>query len=144
MAKRYESIQVMLSASHRRSIGRAAAAAKPMEACGLLIGTRRTGQAKIEAIIVLENYSRRDRHSYYEIDPVDFLRVENEAHARNRDVIGAWHSHPHGPILPSATDRDLAWPDWCYLIAGLRDDGTMQLGAWRFVDNRMIEDQLSQ
>ncbi len=117
---------------------------QPNEACGLLLGMRHPGRATVNAVLTLENCTRDDPRSYYEIDPLDFLRVENEARTRNEEVIGVWHSHPHGPILPSATDRELAWPDWCYLIAGPGSDGMLDFAAWRFVDGKMIEDNLSQ
>ncbi len=137
-------IVVALCNSLRREIGCVVAASQPHEACGLLLGRRYRGSAAVDAVVAVDNCTRHDPRSYYQIDPVDFLHVENEARMRDQEVIGVWHSHPHGPILPSASDRELAWPDWCYLIAGYAGDGELRFGAWRFVADEMIEDQLSQ
>ncbi|MGH8928278.1 MAG: M67 family metallopeptidase, partial [Acidimicrobiia bacterium] len=53
----------------------------------------------------------------YTIDPKEHFHAWRHAESRGWELIGAFHSHPGGPPLPSATDLALAAePDWAYLI----------------------------
>lgn len=95
-----------------------AAAAHPCEACGILLGEgQRITQARPAANI------HPSPQTHFEIDPQALI----DAHRAARDgggpqVIGYYHSHPHGPAEPSATDRACASGDgkvWAILA---RDD----------------------
>jgi proteasome lid subunit RPN8/RPN11 len=139
-----ETITVLLRASLRDQILTAATAAEPDEACGLLLGIRETASARIESVVGLPNRTEQNPQMHYQIDPLDFLRLDREAQLRGLEVIGVWHSHPDGSATPSATDRALAWPDWCYLIAGRDDNGKHDLRAWRFRNDRTTEDRVTE
>ncbi|WP_120716292.1 Mov34/MPN/PAD-1 family protein [Tsuneonella amylolytica] len=77
-----------------------ASAAYPREACGLLLGRAGT----IETATLAANvHSNPDTH--FEIDPQALVDAHRAARAGGPEVIGYWHSHPHGPPAPSATDR---------------------------------------
>lgn len=99
----------------------AAAAASDDEICGLLLGH------PVEARACRNVHPEPARH--FEIDPTVLLRAYREARAGGRAVIGCYHSHPSGGIVPSATDAAHAAPDgtiWLIVAGG-------DAGAWRAV-----------
>jgi proteasome lid subunit RPN8/RPN11 len=116
-----------------------AASAAPAEACGLLVGRRRGTEVQVCAIVPADN--RLGAPDRYEIDPAQVLRADQVARDRGLEMVGAWHSHPDSAAVPSATDRELAWPDWCYLIVG-GEDGWAELRAWRLVGEDFVEDEV--
>ena len=70
----------------------------PNECCGLLLG---------HSDVV--EYARRARNlhespSRFLIDPADHFAAMREAREAGLRVIGAYHSHPHSPPVPSETD----------------------------------------
>lgn len=144
MTGNFDTITVLLRATLRDQILTAATAAEPVEACGLLLGIRETTCARIESVVGLPNRTGQNPQTHYQIDPLDFLRLDREAQSRGLDVIGVWHSHPDGSATPSATDRALAWPDWCYLIAGRDDNGKHDVRAWRFRNDEAKEDRVTE
>jgi len=110
-------------------------AAWPDEACGLLaaptIRPRRVSRAHHLANLA------EDRATGYLIDPETFLRLERSETERGRDIVGVWHSHPHGDPAPSERDHAEAWPDWSYLILGVTNAGLSAAGVWRLDAGRL-------
>jgi desampylase len=92
-----------------------AAAALPQEACGLLLGeSNRITEARAAANI------HPSPATHFDIDPQALIDAHRAARAEGLAVIGYYHSHPHGPAAPSATDRASANRDgavWA-IIAG--------------------------
>jgi proteasome lid subunit RPN8/RPN11 len=61
-----------------------------------------------------------DSPTRFQLDPADHFRAIRTARTRGTAVIGAYHSHPASPAVPSP--RDLAEaldPDLLHLIVGL-------------------------
>jgi proteasome lid subunit RPN8/RPN11 len=85
----------------------------PRECCGLLIGGDGTVERAVRARNLDEAPTRR-----YLIDPADHFRAIRAARAQRKDVIGAYHSHPSGPAVPSPTDLAEAnnGSDFVYVI----------------------------
>jgi proteasome lid subunit RPN8/RPN11 len=102
----------------------------PLEACGLLEGPDGAGRTTVTAIHALPNVHPEPRRRYT-IDPETWLRLEHAVRGRGHTIVGVWHSHPHGDPTPSHTDRELAWPGWSYLIAGVTNGGMRDLRCWR-------------
>jgi proteasome lid subunit RPN8/RPN11 len=51
------------------------------------------------------------------------------------EVVGVYHSHPDHRARASATDAELAWEGYVYLIvsvSGAEDAGILESRAWRF------------
>lgn len=89
-----------------------AAEAWPDECCGLLIGRGDRILEAVRARNVADDPSRR-----YLVDPADHFGAIRDARARALAVVGAYHSHPHGPAVPSATDRQEAFEDGHFIHA---------------------------
>lgn len=87
--------------------------AAPAECCGLLIAR----DGCIGEAVPVENRAA-DRFRRYEIDPRDYLDAIKRCRTTDAIVIGAYHSHPRSLPEPSPTDREAAFGDFLYLIAG--------------------------
>lgn len=109
----------------RRRLLAAARAARPREACGVLVGTTAADVGRVDDVIPLANRAADDRRSY-RIEP-----GELEPILRTREVIGVYHSHPLADAEFSARDAQLAWPAWWYVVIGTTPAGRMRLVAWR-------------
>lgn len=85
----------------------AAAAAHPLEACGILLGEG----CRITAALPAANVHPAPR-THFEIDPQALIDAHRAARSTGApQVIGYYHSHPQGAAAPSATDRACASGD---------------------------------
>jgi desampylase len=133
-------LRIRLAAEHRGQIVRMCLEALPLEACGLLLGRREGATAEVTEILPAAN--TRASPDRYEIAPEAVLAADRRARESGRLLLGAWHSHPGGPPVPSDTDRAEAWPDWCYLIVGLAESAQPKLRAWRLLGEDFVADTL--
>ncbi len=123
------------------SVSEDARASYPEECCGLLLG--KDGLV-LEAVKV-KNINTERAHDRYEIDPREFLMVEKEAAKRGLTVLGIYHSHPDHPAEPSEFDRTRAWPEYFYLIVGVRGGSELTHRCWRLGDDeQFIEEELAE
>jgi proteasome lid subunit RPN8/RPN11 len=88
----------------------------PLECCGLLVGT----PAHIDEAVPTRNV---DPHRCrFQVDPGEHIRLNRNLRGTGRAVIGVYHSHPHGPAQPSASDiAEASYPEFAYLIVSLRE-----------------------
>ncbi len=94
-----------------------AAAAHPLEACGILLG---------EAGRITEARAAANVHpapaTHFEIDPQALIDAHRAARSGGPQVVGYYHSHPRGPAEPSATDRASANGDGAVWAIISQDD----------------------
>lgn len=135
-----EKLVVRLAPERRDAIVAQSVEALPNEGCGLLLGRREGTVATVTEVLPARN--TRASPQRYEIEPEAVLAADRRARGAGQELIGAWHSHPDGQPVPSATDRAEAWPDWCYLIVGLADPGQPELRTWRLLGEDFVEDAL--
>jgi proteasome lid subunit RPN8/RPN11 len=99
----------------------------PDECCGLLIGDRHV----IDEAVRTTNLERSPAR--FRVDPAAHLTLVKRLRGSGREVLGAYHSHPHSPAVPSASDlREAFYPEFVYVIvslAGLEPETR----AWRIV-----------
>jgi proteasome lid subunit RPN8/RPN11 len=127
------SLTVFVPARARDQLIREAQKAFPCECCGLLIG-RQAGTTKhIDRIIPAANIADGDRTRRYRIDweTLSLLIPGRRPLGPQEQVLGFYHSHPHGPADPSPSDHALAWPDRLYLIVSPWS-GKWDLTGWRW------------
>jgi integrative and conjugative element protein (TIGR02256 family) len=80
----------------------------PMETGGMLLGyVSDNGDVVVTAII---GPGPAAKHSRYAFEPdADYQQAELEAHYSTTEgresYLGDWHTHPHGPCIPSRTDK---------------------------------------
>lgn len=73
------------------------------EQCGVIAGMRQGEEAFVIACAQLRNASHKPE-SNYEFDPDQQALVWEEVAKMGAEVLGVWHTHPHGPAHPSQTD----------------------------------------
>ncbi len=90
----------------------------PNECCGLIIGTSESVECAVRA------RNLREGPTGYLIHPADHFAAIRTARLAGLSVIGAYHSHPASPPLPSETDiAEATSPAFAHLIVwpGSRD-----------------------
>jgi proteasome lid subunit RPN8/RPN11 len=106
----------------------------PRECCGILLGR---GDEIVEA--------RRARNvasspaTRFVIDAKDHIDARRDGRARGLEILGFYHSHPHGAAVPSATDvAEAAYPGSVYAIIGLAADAP-EVRVFEFADGNFHE-----
>jgi proteasome lid subunit RPN8/RPN11 len=64
------------------------------------------------------------------IDPRELVAAMRRARAAGLDLVGVYHTHPNHPAQPSEFDREMAWPDWSYLIVSVRNGQVADVRSW--------------
>ncbi len=94
-----------------------ARALAPLECCGLLLGRENLIDEAMPATNV------RASPVAYCVDPRDHFAAIRRARASARRVVGAYHSHPASPPVPSPTDVAEAFDsELLYVIVSLERD----------------------
>lgn len=110
----------------------------PHEVCGLLVG-RFSGDRQVRTVLEVHptgNNNTERAHDRYDLDPIDYMRIETDAEARGLEVVGVYHTHPDHPSRASETDRQRAadvWGDaesWSYLILAIHDGKLASQQSW--------------
>lgn len=107
------------------------AAVAPLEGCGLLVGRGRDVVRAVPTPNALASPVR------YAIPPDAHFAAIRDARHDGLEVVGAFHSHPASPAVPSPTDRDAAFPDFLFVVAALSP--APHLRAWVFEDGNFAE-----
>lgn len=105
----------------------------PEEACGLLAGK----DNRVTLVISVTN----ELHSAirFRMDPVEQLKAFQMIEDRGIDMLGIYHSHPNGPLMPSQTDiAEAYYPDVVHLIWSRSSDN------WICKGFRIIEGDVSE
>jgi len=92
----------------------------PLEACGILFGDIKDGEAIVKKIIAADNMLESSTN--FQVNPREFLEVLSEAEEEGMQLIGFFHSHPAAPS-PSITDIRYMklWPQNIWLIISSLD-----------------------
>jgi len=109
------------------------------ECCGLLAG--RDG-------VITHAYPARnaasDPATRYEIAPEELFQLMREIRSSGLQLLGIYHSHPHGANEPSPTDIQRAYyPDAAYLIVSPQPDAEAPVRAFSIRDGDVLELQIS-
>lgn len=116
---------VTISRSILAGMKKAAGAAAPREACGLLFGEAGRISGFVETANVADMPEMR-----FEIDPAALFAALRAERAGGPPLLGYWHSHPSGDPMPSATDAAMAAPDGkLWIILGAEDVTCWRAGA---------------
>ncbi|HEY9751832.1 MAG TPA: M67 family metallopeptidase [Coleofasciculaceae cyanobacterium] len=138
----HRSVTLTLSAEQLRTIAAQAETAYPHECCGLLLG-----QVAVEGWLVTQVWpvpndwdpqvaaemgmdADLTSERRYWIAPQEMLAAIRHARSQGVEVIGVYHSHPNHPAVPSECDRQMAWPNYVYVIASLAAGKIDQIRAW--------------
>lgn len=131
---------IELPGPHRDAIVDHAREGAPEEVVGVLAGDHG------EDVSVERRYRATNAaetpETRYEIAPEAELEILERIDGSGLDVVGFYHSHPRGPLEPSATDAALAaWPGHSYVIVSLAGDRA-ELGSWRWRGERFERESI--
>jgi proteasome lid subunit RPN8/RPN11 len=107
---------------------------RPFEACGVMAGSRGLITQIHRTRNVADLFGVR-----YEMDPKEFLRVNNAIDDADLDMIGVYHSHPFTRAYPSTTDMAQAWEGLVYVIVSLRDFLKPEARAFTIANGEVTE-----
>jgi [CysO sulfur-carrier protein]-S-L-cysteine hydrolase len=89
----------------------------PLECCGLLIGR----DDVVDECIRTRNIRSSD--VTYRVEPADHFAAVKRVRREGRTILGAYHSHPRTPAVPSPTDlAEAHYDDFLYVIVSLSAD----------------------
>lgn len=110
----------------------AALAAWPEEACGLLVGREDGDGLRVTRVAASPNVAEGDRRRRFEVSPQLRFDLMRELRGGADRLIGHFHSHPDGPAVPSAHDRERAFePDLIWLILPVSQHGAGRARVWQ-------------
>ncbi|MBN1587553.1 MAG: M67 family metallopeptidase [Candidatus Omnitrophica bacterium] len=120
----------------------------PDEICGLFLGSfeQEGSLRRVAAARPAENLNKLRGRDRYELNPLDYQRIEKEAAERGWEVIGVYHSHPDHPSKPSETDRRRAeeiWESsesWSYMILEVTRGKVVSWRSWVLRDRQFGEE----
>lgn len=86
-----------------------AAAARPLETGGVLLGRSLEDGTRIISAVINAGHNSKATSATFEPDYEWQQKALNQAFTENPDLeyLGDWHSHPGGRVLPSSTDVQL-------------------------------------
>jgi len=114
--------------------------ARPKECCGVLVGRRCRGSTRVWRALTVENVAAHPEVRF-EISPEALLRAQEEALSESLDVVGYYHSHPHGPAEPSTSDRADAWPGVSYVIVSVAGASGAEVRSWRLSGEGVLAEE---
>jgi proteasome lid subunit RPN8/RPN11 len=118
----------------------------PNESCGMLGGK----DGAVEKVYCMTN--AKPGPDYYEMDPEEQFRVMKDIRESGLELIGLFHSHPHGQAYPSSVDVAQAYwpgtelpnyPDAVYIIASFMDRENPVIRGFSIEEGRVTEVTLS-
>lgn len=125
---------INLTQAQYDSLVRQAQSDYPLETCGLLAGEGN----RVRQLYPIDNI--RQSPVEYEMDPVGQLTAMLDLEERGWELIAIYHSHPHGPQVPSITDiKQAYYPDAAYVIVSLADRRQPRVRAFRIVSGDVNE-----
>jgi [CysO sulfur-carrier protein]-S-L-cysteine hydrolase len=105
----------------------------PLECCGLLIGV----PGLVEEALRTRNV--RQSATTYLVNPADHFAAIRRARTERRTILGAYHSHPRTPAVPSPRDlREALYDDFLYVIVSLADPHAADLRGYRLDDGAFV------
>ena len=105
----------------------------PLECCGLLIGTGTV----VDECVRSRNLDASE--TTFLVDPAEHFAALRRVRREGRAILGAYHSHPRSPAVPSRTDLEQAsYADFVYVIVSLADAEAPDVRAYFLNDGRFV------
>jgi proteasome lid subunit RPN8/RPN11 len=116
----------------------------PFEICGFMLGNidYENDIRDVKEIYKVENQNKERANDRFEIDPKDYLKVENYADSKGIQIIGIYHTHPDHPPRPSQTDLMFAQPDMSYIILSVRNGKAEDWYSWVLDNDKFKQEEV--
>ncbi|WJW75939.1 M67 family metallopeptidase [Thiohalobacter sp. IOR34] len=104
-----------------------------IEVCGL-IGRDAEGRLHVYPV---PNVAREPGR-LFQMDPAGQIDAMRRMREGGESLFAIYHSHPHAPAEPSATDlQEAAYPEALYLIISLNTEGVLEMRGYRLGDGHV-------
>jgi proteasome lid subunit RPN8/RPN11 len=118
----------------------------PHECCGVLVGEfDAAGGKTVKAVVPCGNTRTDSPANRYHIDPVELVRIQQEAMLTSRDIVGFYHSHPDHPARWSATDlAEAHWVGCSYAITSIENGHAVLTNSFQLLgseEDKRFEDE---
>jgi proteasome lid subunit RPN8/RPN11 len=125
---------ILVPRAVRRAIVDHASRERPLECCGLVIGS----STRAAFVVAMANVARsRVRYRIDDKAHIELRRVLRAVRP-SLSIVGVYHSHPAGDAYPSSTDvAEALYSDWFHLIVGFKG-GRPSLRAFRIRRGRVL------
>jgi len=101
----------------------------PHECCGVLLGKMEDDHRSVLATARCRNTQAAS--DWFNIDPREIVRIQREAAAAGRDIVGFYHSHPDDAARWSASDlREAHWFGCSYVITSVRSGRSAETNSF--------------
>lgn len=117
----------------------------PYEICGFMLGNidYQNNIRECTEVYQVENQNKERANDRFEIDPKDYMKVENYADKKGISIIGIYHSHPDHPDRPSQTDLMFAQPDMSYIIVSVEKGKAASWKSWELDKDHFIQEDVN-
>ncbi|MFQ5815880.1 MAG: Mov34/MPN/PAD-1 family protein [Candidatus Hydrothermarchaeaceae archaeon] len=114
----------------------------PHEACGVMVGAMEDEAREVAIVYECTNVDP-DPDVGYEINPMELLRVMEDAEGKGLEIIGFYHSHPMALSRPSMVDESKAtWTGHSYAIVSPKSTPVITSWIWNegegFVEEEVV------
>lgn len=111
----------------------------PDECCGFFYGRKEGGHRIVTQAKPVINAKEGDKRRRFEINPLDYMKAERYAIEHGLELLGVYHSHPLHPAVPSEHDREVAFPEFSYIIASVQPESVDDITSWRLNEARQFD-----
>ncbi len=124
----------------KKEIEQHAESTYPYECCGFVLGDAQS--RTVQEVYLLENAKEGDQRRRFEIDPLDYIKVEQHALQQGTSLLGVYHSHPDHPSVPSEHDLKQAFPNFSYLIVSVEKGRSKRTQSWRLNEENKFKEEI--
>ena len=116
----------------------------PYEICGFMLGNidYQNNIRECTEVYQVENQNKERANDRFEIDPKDYIKVEDYADKKGISIIGIYHSHPDHPDRPSQTDLMFAQPDMSYIIVSVEKGKAVSWKSWELDKDKFKQEEV--
>ncbi|MCW8891460.1 MAG: Mov34/MPN/PAD-1 family protein [Sedimenticola sp.] len=134
--------QLFLSQHLRDQLALLASLGYPNETCGVLLGKQVQGHVSVHRIEETPYPNLDQTEGHFNLDPLDLQNATHKAEKRGLEIVGIWRALPDKPYTPTHDERELAWPNYSYLLVSITPKGISTLRSWRLSSNLLLEEEL--
>jgi proteasome lid subunit RPN8/RPN11 len=133
---------IKLNAALQQRIFKQMESTFPNEGGGFLLGTKQGADTLIADVLQVENvFETEEQYHRYAMTPQNWMKMEDEADARDLTLVGYYHSHPNHVAIPSEFDREHALPNFVYIITSVMQRKAVKMLAWELRQDRSRFDE---
>lgn len=125
---------VQLSPEARAALNSHASTMMPEECCGILAGSmvQNGDTITVTDALPMKNVAQQSHNHNFQLSNDTLLNVARTLRHIGLDIVGFYHSHPHGRPLPSKKDivASSGWDGYCHIIAAPGNEGEAEIAAY--------------